>query len=283
LKIPIAVVFGVLLILIAGGVVASYFMGSLGNLQLTENHTHSTSASIISSTSSTQTSVSKAETIAGVNTSTVASDGLRLSTFINATDLTVGQNLNVSISLFNTLPTSNALEQGGSAGAPPGNWTFYGVPVATWPECTPNQFSFGWQFPIEVLILNGNYTAQELSSASNASLFGGPCNAGSGTAFPTYTFESSSDLINITYFASGGAGFGQVGLFRSASHLTVGGYWSLTSLAEQANGTDICEPAVLNVCTLPASTQFAPGVYTVGVTDEWGQFNVLHFQVNGSG
>ena len=69
------------------------------------------------------------------NASTVASNGLRLSTSINATDITVGQNLNISISLFNTLQTANALEQGGRAGSLQGNWTFYGITRhATWSE-----------------------------------------------------------------------------------------------------------------------------------------------------
>jgi hypothetical protein len=234
------------------------------------------------SSSSTQTSAKTAVT-RGANVSTVASNGLRLSTSVNATDLTVGQNLNISVSLFNTTPTANVLAQGGRAGFPPGNWTFYGVPLATWPECTQLGFPFGWQFPIQVLILDGNYTAQQLSSLANVSLPADPCAAGIGSAFPTYTFEPNSDLINITYFADGGAGFGHVGLFRSASHFTIDGYWNLAALAEQANGSYISEPALCQLCGVPSSTPFAPGVYTVGVVDEWGQYDVLHFQVGGAG
>jgi hypothetical protein len=214
-----------------------------------------------------------------------------LSTSVNATDITVGQNLNISISLFNTLQTANALEQGDRAGSLPGNWTFYGVPVSTWPECMPSVFFFGWQFPIEILVLNGNYTAQQLSSLANVALSAGPCPGAGGVAIPTYTFEPNSDLINITYFADGGAGFGQVGFFRSSTHLAVGGYWNLTVLQEQANSSinsnnysyDYCVSAVLLVCEIPQSIPFVPGVYTIGVTDEWGQFNVIHFQVSESG
>jgi hypothetical protein len=230
------------------------------------------------SSSSSQTSA-KTEVTRAANTSTIASNGLRLSTSINATDLMVGQNLNISISLFNTLPVANALEQGN----PPGNWTFYGVPVVTWPECSllPHEIHFGWRFPIEVLVLNGNYTAQQLPSLANASLPAYPCSAGVNTvAIPIYTFEPNSDIINITYFADGGVGLQPVGLFQSASHFTLGGYWNLTSLAEQANGSYISEPALCQLCGVPSSTPFAPGVYTVGVVDEWGQYDVLHFQVS---
>jgi hypothetical protein len=205
-----------------------------------------------------------------------------LSTAINATDIMVGQNLNISISLFNTRPTAIALEQG----VPPGNWTFYGVPVATWPECSllPQGVFFGWRFPIEILVLNGNYTTQQLSSLANASLPANPCSAGVNTvAIPTYTFEPNNDIINITYFADGGAGLQPVGLFRSAAHLTLGGYWNLASLVEQANGSYISEPALCQLCGVPSSTPFTPGVYTVGVVDEWGQYDVLHFQVSGPG
>ncbi|MDA4119702.1 MAG: hypothetical protein OK436_03850 [Thaumarchaeota archaeon] len=209
-----------------------------------------------------------------------ASNGLRLSTSINATKLTMGQKLNISISLFNTLPTPNAFWGLNVAPSPSGqarNWTFYGVQVATWPECTL-QLPFGWPFPIEVLVLKGNYTAQELSSSATVP-FSFNCGA---SAFPRFAFGPNSDLVNITYLASG-VGNKPVGLYRLSSNLVVSGYWNLTSLAEQASSSPICVPAVSHACGLPAFTPFAPGVYTVGVTDEWGQFNVLHFQVSGSG
>lgn len=237
----------------------------------------------LSSSSSTQTSTTKAEMMVGANASTVASNGLQLSTFINATDIRVGQKLNISVSVFNTLPTPNGFfpQRSFAYSAPgeAGNWTFYGVPVATWPECT-SQFPFNWPLPISVVVLNGNYTAQQLSSIANTSFSIGGCGPASPT-IPKYTFEPNSDLINITAQFDSGVGVRPLGQFQLASHFTVSGYWNLTGLA--ATNTSICEPAVLHACELPASTPFAPGVYTIGVADEWGQVNVLHFQVNGSG
>jgi len=222
------------------------------------------------------------------NATTVGSDGLRLSTAINSTQVAAGQSLNISVSLVNILSTPVSLQQGGRAGFLPGNWTYYGVPVSTWPECTPSVFFFGWQFPIEILVLNGNYTAQQLTSLANVSLSAGPCEAGEGTtAVPTYTFEPDSELVNITYFADGGAGFGKVGIFPAATSFVLGGYWNLASLQKNVTGDfsnpdyvyDYCISAVSQVCEIPQSSPFYPGAYTIGVSDEWGQFIVLHFSV----
>jgi hypothetical protein len=264
--------------LIAGLLIGAGATYTLAGAGLSRTSTTTTTLPGVTRTSTTTvTATQTSQAIA-----TVASNGLGLSTSINATDIVAGQNLNISISLFNTLPTANVLEPGVSTG----NWTFYGVPLATWPECSlqPHEVFFGWQFAIEVLVLKGNYTAQQLSSLANVSLPVNPCSAGVNTAaFPIYTFEPNSNMINITYFADGGAGLQPVGLFRSASQLTLDGYWNLTSLAEQANGSYISEPAVCQLCKAPSSTPFARGVYTVGVADEWGQSEVLHFQVSRSG
>jgi hypothetical protein len=199
----------------------------------------------------------------GTNVSTVASNGLSLSTFINATEITVGQKLNISVSLFNTGSTVSTLEQAD-------NWTFQGVTVATWNPCY-------WQteMPINVVVLNGNYTAEELPSVANASL---AMASYTSPIFPTFYFEPNSDKVNITYIASG-SGHGGFGPLHVSSNFTVTGFWNLTGLS--MNSSYICEPATLHFCEPPTSIPFVQGVYTVRVADEWGQFNVLHFRVIG--
>jgi hypothetical protein len=238
-------------------------------------------ASTSTSTSQTRTT-SNTEVASESNATTVSSDGLRLSTAINSTQLAAGQSLSISISLVNTLSTPVSLQQGGY------NFTFYGVPVSTWPECTPGVFSFGWRYPIETLVLKGNYTAQQLTSLANVSLSAGPCERGVGaSAVPTYTFEPDSMLVNVTYFADGGAGFGKVGVFPAATSLVLGGYWDLATLQRNATSDfsnpdyvyDYCISAVSLFCEIPQSSPFYPGAYTIGVSDEWGQFIVLHFSV----
>jgi hypothetical protein len=234
--------------------------------------------SLSSSSSSPSSQTSRRTSAVGANASTLAPSGLRLSTFINATDLTVGENLNISISLFNTLSTANSFwpqqSFSHSQSGEEGNWTFHGIPVATWVECS-HEFDFDWPMPIEVVVLSGNYTAQELPSNVNMTT---PYTCGiTSPSIPTYTFEPNSDLINATGFFDGGAGTRPIGQFRLSSNFTMSGYWSVTSLA--SGDPSICEPAVSNRCAPPPLIPFVPGVYTVGVSDELGQFNVLHFQV----
>jgi hypothetical protein len=257
------------------GAAATYALAAAGLSRTTTTTT--TLAPITITSTMTVTASQQSQAVANV-----ASNGLRLSTFINATVITVGQSLNISISLFNTLGTSNTPNTFGPAGD---NWTFYGVPVVTWPECSlaPHQVRQGFEFPIEVLVLDGNYTSQQLASLANDSLPAFPCTPGV-VVIPIYTFGPESDLVNITYYADGGVGLGpSQGVFPSTSNFTPGGYWNFTSLKEQANGAYISEPALCQLCKIPSSSPFVPGVYTIGVSDEWGQYNVIHFQVSASG
>ena len=232
---------------------------------------------VISTVTTTVTSVQTGQAIA-----TVDSTGLRLSTSLNATVLSVGQELNISVSVFNTLPTSNVFFSPQKSfdysvpGVVKGNWTFYGVPVSTWTLCG-GPLNFDWPQPIEVVVLSGNLTAEQLPSTANTTA---PYHCVEGGAAPEFVFYPYSDVINLTGFFSASPQ-GNLGLFPLASHFTLAGYWNVTSLAE--NNPNICEPAVPNRCAPPPSVSFIPGIYTVGVADEWGQFNVLHFQVSESG
>jgi hypothetical protein len=236
----------------------------------------------VGTSSSTQTSTQAKLTI-GASSSTVdPKNGLRLSTTINATEFTTGQKLNISTSILNTRASANSFfpQRSFEYSAPgeEGNWTFYGVPIAAWPECS-SQFPFGWTMPIEVVVLKGNYSAQELTSIANTT-FSLSCGDIAGI-IPDYTFQPTSDMVNVTVLAGGGAGYRTVGLFPLASSFVVRGYWNASALA--SNGPSVCEPAVQDVCTAPPDSPFTPGVYTVGVADEWGQFNLLHFRVTGVG
>src|SRR5579863_4841168 len=66
------------------------------------------------------------------SSSALGSNGLSLSLSISATtqrQISVGQNLQVNLSVFNTLPRVNSVPA--SSG-----WPFQGVPVAFWPHAT---------------------------------------------------------------------------------------------------------------------------------------------------
>jgi hypothetical protein len=142
--------------------------------------------------------------------------------------------------------------------------------------------------PIDVVVLRGNYSAQELPSVANASFGLGGC--GHIGSFPFYTLEPNGDVVNITAEYSGSPGIDPVGLFQLSSNFTVSGDWNLTALSKESNiipaivnDSYTVHPVLVSGIATPASTPFSLGVYTVGVADEWGQFDVLHFQVSGSG
>ena len=202
----------------------------------------------------------------GVSASTVASDGLKLSTAINATELKAGQRLGVSISLFNTLPEVNSVNTSV-------NWPFNGVAVQLWPYC--------YGVPARIAILQGNYSIQELPAVTNVT-FQFVCSGG-----PAYinsaVFQPMSDQVNLTgtYCAPPGPPVGCAngtdGPYFLSLNFTTSGYYDLGNLSQQ-----VFEPVITQPSRSPVpSISFTPGVYTVAVADEWGEAVVLHFTVKG--
>lgn len=202
----------------------------------------------------------------GVSASTVASDGLKLSTSINATELKAGQRLGVSISLLNTLPEVNSINTSA-------NWPFNGVAVQLWPYC--------YGVPARIAILQGNYSVQELPAVTNVT-FQFVCSGG-----PAYinsaVFQPMSDQVNLTgtYCAPpgppAGCANGTDGPYFLSLNFTTSGYYDLGNLSQQAFEPVITQPGRSPV----PSISFTPGIYTVAVADEWGQAVVLNFTVKG--
>lgn len=200
----------------------------------------------------------------GVGASTVASDGLKLSTSINATELNVGQRLGVSISLYNTLAGVNTVNTSA-------NWPFNGVALQLWPYC--------YGVPARIAILEGNYSMQELLAVTNVT-FQFMCSGG-----PAYidsaVFQPMSDQVNLTgtYCAPpgppAGCANGTNGPYFLSLNFTTSGYYDLGNLSQQAFEPVISQPSGPPVPTI----SFTPGIYTVAVADEWGQAVVLHFTV----
>lgn len=176
---------------------------------------------------------------------------------INSSSIKADRNETVSLSLSNTLPTINSV-------SPSNTWPFQGVAVDLWGPCVVG-------YPVEVVVLSGNYTAQELPSVAN-STFAYTC---AGFVQVNHViFEPNSNEANIT--GTGPApGLNQtLGPFHLALNFTTGGYWDLKSLSKQQN------PALLGPGgTAPTAIPFVPGTYTVAVADEWGQMQVVHFTV----
>jgi hypothetical protein len=225
----------------------------------------STTASTQSMTTLSTTSTTSNSEAKEVDASTIASNGLRLSTSLNATDLGVGQNLSLIVSIWDTLPTAVTV-------APSGNWAFHGLPTEIWPACY-------YYLPVQVAVLKGNYSAQELPAVTNASTFTSyPCSGG-GAQIDSVIFQPMSDEANLTgQLCLAACPAGGIGPYLMSVNFTTSGYWDLQNLSEMSPAFPIL--GAQNMQPVP-SIQFSPGVYTVAVADEWGLSNVLHFTVMG--
>ncbi len=208
--------------------------------------------------SSSSTYISSNSELYSTSSSTTSQLGLQLIASINSSSITVGKNLSVSISLLNTLPTVNAVPASNT-------WAFQGVAVNLWGVC------FG-EYPVEVAVLKGNYTAQELPSVAN-STFAYTCAA--FIQLNQVIFHPSSEEANVTGVGPGPGVDQTLGPFHLALNFTTSGYWDLQSLSEQQNLPLLSPGGALNL----TSTKFVPGTYTVAVADEWGQMQILHFTV----
>ena len=219
-------------------------------------------------------SLSEYPSTPGESASTVGSSGLQLSMSISATQVTVGQPLTVTVSLFNTLPKVNDVPTSD-------DWPFQGVPVAFWPACD-------WAIPeppnlshdndnqtaaVLAVVLKGDYTLANLSTVANV-LFG--VNCAEGTFVDHVIFQPDSSEANFTGTFITGPQDGQAGgPFYTSTSFTTSGYWDL--LNDSVGGYPILGDNYGSYP--PGATHFVPRVYTVAFADEWGQAVILHFSV----
>jgi len=202
--------------------------------------------------------------------SSLGANGLRLSASTNATQIKVGQSLQINISLFNTLPEVNVVPTSN-------DWLFQGIPVALWPPC---YFAYpGSTLTVaEAVVVKGDYTIANISSVANVR-FGFLCME--NVDVDHAIFQPSSSQTNLTGLY--GTLNQTLGPFELWVNFTTSGYWDLVANAQRVDTPIIGEP---NTCVqgcvppTPTSTPFVPGVYTVAVADEWGQAVILRFVVN---
>ena len=215
--------------------------------------------------------------------------GVQLRVSINSTKLQVGQNLSISVSLFNTLPTQNNVSLSifplnTPKSIPLGE--ILGFPIAVWGGCLSPE-------PIQFIIVKGSYSLGELEDMSiNSSSPGIVCmEGGIGRSI---MFQPNSDVATVTgMFCTANCRPYQWAHLALESNFTVNGYWSLPLNDSESN--DILTPGpscVINgVATrcvtfnypevAPiAQALFSPGKYTLAVSDCWGQTNLLYFTVS---
>ncbi len=217
---------------------------------------------------------STSQPVGGV--SSVGSNGLQLSASLNASRLTPGQTLQVNVSIFNTLSTfSNVTISNGwpfevdRVTASP--WPFQGVPLGLWPDDFYTTVDTNASSLAEAVVLKGDYTIANISSVANTHPI---VRVGTEGMWVDYAvFEPSSSQANFTgYYLAPKGGNMTLGPYHVANTFTTKGYWNLLNDPYLGYGQ---QQAGLSPIAIP----FAPGVYTVGIDDVWGQWVILHFEV----
>jgi hypothetical protein len=215
--------------------------------------------------------------------------GIQLRVGVNDTNLHVGQNLSISVSLFNTLSTQNNLSLSPFPLDTPNSiplGEILGFPIAVWGGCLSPE-------PIQFIIVKGSYSLGELEDMSiNSSSPGIVCMEGG--IGRTIEFQPNSDVATVEGdFCTANCQPNQWPSLTVESNFTVNGYWGLPLNGSESN--DILTPGpscVINGVATRCVTfnypevapithaPFSPGKYTLAVSDVWGQTDLLYFNVS---
>jgi hypothetical protein len=192
------------------------------------------------------------------SSSSVSANGIQLATSIDTFGVYPAEALQVSLSISNTLSAVNDINTSS-------DWLFQGAPVAIWPECY-------FSLPVEVAVLDGNYSAGELPLLSGT---GVSYQCSQGVEVNHLIFQPDSDEANVSGRVCDCANE-SLGPYKLSLSFITDGYWDLQDLSSNQSAPIIVgEPYQSPLASLP----FVPGTYTVAVEDEWGQVDVLHFQI----
>jgi len=150
--------------------------------------------------------------------------------------------------------------------------------------------------PIEFMVVRGNSSVEQLSSASaNSSVYEAaryPLGCAEGGSANYLEFQPNSSVANATGTFCAGACSPDSHLWNLTSIFNVSGYWAYPINSSEAEDVSTppdpeCLSSGIPDCitfNYPevgpfAQHAFIPGVYTLAVADEWGQTVVLHFTV----
>jgi hypothetical protein len=243
--------------------------------------------------SSTKSSIRTSTETPGCQGSTVVQNGagypdcLQLTVGVNSTTLSVGQSLQISVDLVNALPYANNVNTPVLRFGPNGSYLFGGFPISTWPGDCLNPF------PLQFIVLEGNYTLGTLPAADPDYIIGEPSCASADIA-TQFAFGAGSDQVNMTAESCTAACSPYPGTrlstpYRLESDFSVMGYWNTTFAR--------INPLIDSIYTTPAPNggdgstfgypevaplgqiAFVPGVYTLAVSTFWGQAEVVQFTV----
>ncbi|MDG6971109.1 MAG: hypothetical protein JRM74_00595 [Nitrososphaerota archaeon] len=184
----------------------------------------------------------------------------------NATKVDAGQAIDISLRLSNTRAAALTLPSAS-------DWAFRGIPIAVWEPCVVT-------LPVEFLVLKGNFTVSQIIAGGNNLTISYTC--AEATFINQVAFNPKSDFANVTGVYSQGGQNNTFGPYAMGTNFTLTGYWD--QITPQEASPAFYSPSLDGFAYpgIPPSPQhpFAPGVYTLAVADEWGDFGVLHFEVN---
>jgi len=200
--------------------------------------------------------------------SSSSAGGLELMVSLNSTSIAPSGKLHVNVSLYNSL--SSEFNLSASNG-----WKVRGFTIAMWPPCYFSE-------PVEFIVMKGNLSLAELQAASaNSSTTGGGCMEGGTVAQLLFKPNSNTAVLEGIFCTASCSPFQSS--TRLDSNFTIDGYWTYPINSTEVN--DIFTPVDGGVQfqypeVAPVHAQgFVPGVYTLVVSDEWGQTDIIHFFV----
>ena len=205
--------------------------------------------------------------------------GLELDARINTSTLAAGQRLGITVSLYNSLSSGINLTASN-------DWKVPGFPVALWPGCF-------FQEPVEFMIVKGNFSLAELQEASvNTSVSVGGCMEGGRVTSLLFQPGSSDANLSGTFCTAVCSSIRDT-RYTLVSNFTVNGYWAYPVNASEAqdvftppqpecyvDGHPDCVTYNYPEVGPIAQHSFVSGVYTLVVSDEWGQAVILHFNAS---
>ena len=199
----------------------------------TESTTTSPAVPTTSTTTQPTTTIPSTTTMQSMN-------GLQLEVSVNATNLTLGESLQIGISEYNTLSTINDVTAAT-------NWGVNGLALGACPNI--NEQPFG------VAVFQGNYTSQNISQALPLDIY-------AATSCPQFIkLITEYDFLPDSIYA---------GIIQG------GGSTPPTPMAAMQAIVDVTG----NYTQQNQLNPLVPGLYTVVAGDEWGALVFLHFTVS---
>lgn len=195
-------------------------------------------------------------------------DCLQLKVSVNSTILSAGQSLRMSVEVFNGFSYSNDVTDQYSYQTT--DWQFGGFPVVVWSGCWYTE-------PLQFFVVQGNYSLATLFKSDPIVPPQDLC-IEEGSVY-SVVFQPNSDVASVT---GGDCSYSCSRVLPPVTipinaTLTLNGYYNASDLTSSLNyGLNDVNKTIVPT----GEIAFVPGVYTLAVSSEWGQAEVVQFTVN---